>query len=236
LKLSTRKITVVGLLGALTVALGFMPVGGFIPVPTPAGSATTMHIPTILAGILEGPGAGALVGGIFGAFSFWRAQTNPNPVAKLMFSNPLIAFLPRILIGVASHYVFCLGKGTFGRAVLMCATVAALGHTGYWSFSNQPLAWRWAAAILLGAVGVLAIVLINRKSGSQGPALAAISGSAINTIGVMGLSVLFGYVPVQAAVAVGVTHGIPEALVAMILTDLIYRGTRRVRGQEKPAT
>ena len=118
----------------------------------------------------------------------------------------------------------------------MCVTVAALGHTGYWSFSNQPLAWRWAAAILLGAVGVLAIVLINRKSGSQGPALAAISGSAINTIGVMGLSVLFGYVPVQAAVAVGVTHGIPEALVAMILTDLIYRGTRRVRGQEKPAT
>ncbi|HHT84641.1 MAG: ECF transporter S component [Bacillota bacterium] len=235
LKLSTRKITLVGLLGAMTVALGFMPVGGFIPVPTPAGSATTMHIPTILAGVLEGPVAGALVGAIFGGFSLWRAQTNPNPIAKLMFSNPLVAFLPRILIGVVSHYVFRLGRGTLGRVLLMCVTVAALGHTGYWSFAGQPVAWRWAAAVVLGAAGAAAIILINRKSGNQGPALAAVSGSITNTIGVMGLSVLFKYVPVQAAVAVGITHGIPEALVAMILTDLIYRGTRPLRGQERPA-
>ena len=102
--------------------------------PTPAGSATTMHIPTILAGVLEGPVAGAIVGAIFGGFSFWRAQTNPNPVAKLMFSNPLIAFLPRVLIGVVSHYVYKLARGTSGRALLMFVTAAALGHTGYWSF------------------------------------------------------------------------------------------------------
>jgi hypothetical protein len=117
----------------------------------------------------------------------------------------------------------------------MCVTVAALGHTGYWSFAGQPVAWRWAAAVVLGAAGAAAIILINRKSGNQGPALAAVSGSITNTIGVMGLSVLFKYVPVQAAVAVGITHGIPEALVAMILTDLIYRGTRPLRGQERPA-
>ena len=35
-KMSTRQITLVGILGAITIALGFMPVGGFIPVPTPA--------------------------------------------------------------------------------------------------------------------------------------------------------------------------------------------------------
>ena len=75
MKLSVRQITLVGILGAMTVALGFMPVGGFIPVPTPAGSATTMHIPTILAGVFEGPVAGGIVGAIFGGFSFWRAQT-----------------------------------------------------------------------------------------------------------------------------------------------------------------
>ncbi|HOP71215.1 MAG: ECF transporter S component [Bacillota bacterium] len=229
MKLSTRKITSIGLLGALTVALGFMPVGGFIPVPTPAGSATTMHIPTILAGVLEGPVAGAIVGAIFGGFSFWRAQTNPNPVAKLMFSNPLIAFLPRVLIGVVSHYVYKLARGTSGRALLMFVTAAALGHTGYWSFAGKPSAWRWLFALLLGGIGVAVIVLVNRKSTNQGPALAAVSGSIANTVGVMGLSVLFKYVPAEAAVAVGITHGIPEALVAMVLTDLIYRGTRSFR-------
>ena len=55
------------------------------------------------------------------------------------------------------------------------------------------------------------------------------TGSITNTVGVMGLSAAFGYMPVQAAVAVGVTHGVPEAIVAMVLTDLIDKGTRSIR-------
>lgn len=229
MKLSTRQITLVGILGALTVALGFLPIGGFIPVPTPAGSATTMHIPTILAGIFEGPVAGAIVGAIFGGFSFWRAQTNPNPVAKLMFTNPVIAFLPRILIGVVSHYIYSTSQGTIGQVVLMLMLMFTLGHTGYWSFAEQPQAFRWVIAILFAVAGLVAVILINRKSSKQGAALAAISGSLTNTIGVMGLSTVFGYLPVQAAVTVGIMHGVPEAIVAMVLTDLIYRGTRPIR-------
>ncbi len=229
MKLSVRQITLVGILGAMTVALGFMPVGGFIPVPTPAGSATTMHIPTILAGVFEGPVAGGIVGAIFGGFSFWRAQTQVNPVAKLMFTNPVIAFLPRILIGVASHYVYSLAKGKRGQVVLMAVTCAALGHTGYWAAGDRAQALRWLAAVLFGLAGPGLILLVNRKRNTPGPALAAVSGSIMNTAGVMGLSVAFRYLPVQAAAAVGFMHGIPEALVAMVLTDLIYRGTRHFR-------
>src|SRR3989337_68234 len=92
-RFSTRDITITGTLGAVAVVLGLVPGIGFIPAPTPAGSATTMHIPVILAGMLEGPVVGALVGAIFGFFSFTRATI---PV----FKNPIIAFGPRILIGV----------------------------------------------------------------------------------------------------------------------------------------
>ncbi|MGI6627102.1 MAG: ECF transporter S component [Bacillota bacterium] len=229
MRLSVRQITLVGILGAMTVALGFMPVGGFIPVPTPAGSATTMHIPTILAGIFEGPVAGGIVGAIFGGFSFWRAQTQANPVAKLMFTNPLIAFLPRILIGVVSHYVYSLAKGRKGHFALMSMACVALGHTGYWAFGGKPQAYRFVAAALFGLGGLALIVLVNRRANIPGPALAAVTGSITNTAGVMGLSVAFGYLPVQAAAGVGVMHGIPEAMVAMVLTDLIYRGTRHIR-------
>lgn len=228
-KMSTRQITLVGILGAITIALGFMPVGGFIPVPTPAGSATTMHIPAILAGIFEGPVAGGIVGAIFGAFSFWRAQTDVNPISKLMFTNPVIAFVPRILIGVVSHYVYSLAKGKKGQIALMCVTGIALGHTGYWAFEDKSQWVRWSTAILLGVLSVALIAFINKKSSVPGPALAAVAGSLTNTIGVMGLSVVFMYLPIEAAAAVGVMHGIPEALVAMILTDLIYRGTKSVR-------
>ncbi|MBE3598430.1 MAG: ECF transporter S component [Limnochordaceae bacterium] len=85
---------VTALMSALVVALGLTP-AGFVPVPTPAGAATTIHIPVILAALAEGPAAGAVTGLLFGAFSFWRAITAaPNPIARMMFSDPLVAFGP----------------------------------------------------------------------------------------------------------------------------------------------
>ncbi len=45
-----RRIITAGLLLAITLLLAFTPVG-FIPVPTPAGSATIAHIPTIIGGV-----------------------------------------------------------------------------------------------------------------------------------------------------------------------------------------
>ncbi len=226
MKLSTRQIALVGMLGAITVALGLMPVGGFIPVPTPAGSATTMHLPTILAGIVEGPVSGGMVGAIFGAFSFWRAQTNPNPVAKLMFTNPLIAFGPRILIGVVSAYVFRLVKGKRGQTILAFAAGIMVGHTAYLALVRFSMAVRWAGALLLGGCSAGLLFLVQARYG-HGPALAAICGSFTNTMGVLGLAVAFGYVPAEAALAVGVLQGVPEGIVAMVLASLVYRSIKR---------
>ena len=70
--MTTRKLVISGVLGAICIIMGAVPVLGFIPVPTPAGHATIMHVPVILAGILEGPAAGAFVGFIFGLFSLLR--------------------------------------------------------------------------------------------------------------------------------------------------------------------
>ena len=89
-KLTTRQMAISGMLGAIAILLGITRLG-FIPVPTPAGHATIMHIPAILGGIIEGPLVGALTGLIFGIYSFANA-TNP------MFADPLIAILPRIFI------------------------------------------------------------------------------------------------------------------------------------------
>ena len=44
MKLNTRQIVISGLLVALALVLGVTGLG-FIPVPTPAGAATLMHIP-----------------------------------------------------------------------------------------------------------------------------------------------------------------------------------------------
>ncbi|ADQ14213.1 ECF transporter S component [Halanaerobium hydrogeniformans] len=98
IKLKTRQIVIAGMLGAISIILGATGLG-LIPVPTPAGHVTIMHLPAILGGIIEGPAVGLLIGLIFGVFSFLRA-TNP------IFADPLIAILPRLFIGVAAYYSY----------------------------------------------------------------------------------------------------------------------------------
>lgn len=95
--LGAKGLTVAGMLGALSIVLGMTPIG-FIPLPTGI-QATTMHIPTIMAAILGGPITGVLVGLIFGVSSFLRAT-------NVFFANPIIAILPRLLIGVVSYYSY----------------------------------------------------------------------------------------------------------------------------------
>lgn len=92
MKMSTRQIVMAGLLSALTVALGATG-WGFIPIPTPAGAATVMHIPVIIAGIMEGPLVGAFVGLLFSLFT-------------IQFAPPWVVIPARLLIGPAAYLVF----------------------------------------------------------------------------------------------------------------------------------
>ncbi len=167
---TTRRIVISGMLGAISIVLGSTGLG-FIPVPTPAAHATIMHVPAILGGVIEGPLVGLLIGLIFGLFSFTRA-TAP------FFADPVIAILPRLLIGVLAYY-------------------------SYRSFAstNKNLAFIAAGAV----------------------------GTAINTIGVLGLATLRGYLPLEASVVTGLVQGIPEMIVAALLTSLIGKAVLSYR-------
>lgn len=100
--LTTRDIVIIGILGAITVALGMTPLG-FVPIGPL--NATTMHIPVLIAAFIEGPVVGGFVGLIFGLSSLFNAITRPTPIS-FVFYNPLISILPRILLGVISAYIF----------------------------------------------------------------------------------------------------------------------------------
>lgn len=125
MQLPVRKIAVAGLLGSVSVIMGYVfPVLGFIPVPTAAGSATLMHIPAILGGVTEGPVVGGFVGFVFGLLSFLRA-TNPA------FADPLISIVPRVLIGVLAAYTFAgLRRTGITFRLAASAVVGTLVNTG----------------------------------------------------------------------------------------------------------
>lgn len=96
--INTRKIVVAGVLGAIAIVLGVTQ-WGFIPVPNMTGRATIMHIPAIIGAVLEGPVVGVLAGLIFGIFSMLNDTTG-------LFANPLIAVVPRLMIGLTSWLTY----------------------------------------------------------------------------------------------------------------------------------
>lgn len=157
---SFRKpsLPIIGCLILVSVVLGTTDVG-YIAVPTIAGHVTTMHLPTIVASLVEGWPVGMVVGVIFGMTSIYMS-------GAAMMSDPLVALLPRILVGLTPYLCY----------------VAMRGYHEYVRL-----------------------------------ALSAIVGSLTNTIGVLGLAYVFGYMEPLAALNVGMVHGLPESVVAGIV-------------------
>jgi uncharacterized membrane protein len=131
----TRKIVVTAVLSAVTIVLGLLPFGGYIPFF--GISVTILAIPVIIGAILEGPIVGAGIGLMFGLTSLYQAATAPKSPLDPLFVNPLLSVLPRMLIGPVAWLVWSalkrwkviglLAAGFFGS---YANTVFVLGMFG----------------------------------------------------------------------------------------------------------
>ena len=133
----TRKIVVTAVLSAITIVLGLLPFGGYIPF---AGiSITILTIPVIIGAILEGPVVGVGIGLIFGLTSMYQAATAPKSPLDPLFVNPLLSVLPRMLIGPVAWLVWSALKR------FKVVGLIAAGFLG--SYSNT--------VFVLGALGLI---------------------------------------------------------------------------------
>ena len=185
---TVRRLTVTGMLGAISVVLGMTPLG-FIPIGTT--NATIMHIPVIIGAIVEGPIVGMFVGLIFGISSLIRSITIPTPTS-FVFWNPLVSILPRILIGLASYYIYKLSiKTTKNEAV-------SLGIAG-------------AIGTLVNTLGVLGMIYVLYAE----KFVTAIGLSADNAFKIIS--------------GIGITNGLPEMFVAMIIVTAVVKAIKKVK-------
>ena len=113
---NTRKMVLSALLGGIIVLLNFTPIGY---IQLPIIKATIIHVPVIIGSILLGPKIGAGLGVVFGltslynntfaptllSFAFSPAITVPGTDSG-SWTALLVAFLPRILVGVFPYYVY----------------------------------------------------------------------------------------------------------------------------------
>jgi uncharacterized membrane protein len=101
----TFRMVLLGMLSAIIIIQTTVPFLGYIPIGPL--SLTIIQITVIIAAIVLGTKEGAIVGGIWGIITFIRAFVAPTSViAPIVFTNPLVSVLPRILIGVVAAYVF----------------------------------------------------------------------------------------------------------------------------------
>ena len=160
--LSVRKIVVAGVLAAIAILLGYTRLG-FIPVPNLSGNATIMHVPAIIGAVLEGPAVGSLIGGLFGLFSFIQAE---SPI----FKNPIVAILPRLIIGITAYYSYVVLKRWNEYAALAVSgvvgsltnTILVLGMAGLFGLlpwaAMLPVVPQAIAEAIIAAIITVAVV------------------------------------------------------------------------------
>ncbi|CVI66826.1 Pantothenic acid transporter PanT [Clostridiales bacterium CHKCI001] len=200
----TQEMVLTAIFAAIIIAMANIPYLGYLNFGVV--SATLIHIPVIIGAILIGPKAGAFLGFVFGATSLIRATFQPN-LSSFAFSpfyaggnmwSLVICFVPRILIGIVSYYVF------YGLV------------NGFKKHKKE-----------------------NKKRGGLETIsllIAGIAGSMTNTLLVMNLIFVFfsdQYGAVQGVAGSGaiykfivgviVVNGIPEAIIAGILTAMVCK-------------
>ncbi|EHR33998.1 ECF transporter S component [Helcococcus kunzii] len=98
-----KDLTILGIMTAIIIVMVAVPGLGYIPIGIM--NATIVHIPVIILAIVKGPKLGALLGLVFGITSILNAILRPV-ITSYIFMNPLVAVLPRVLIGLGTGYIF----------------------------------------------------------------------------------------------------------------------------------
>ncbi|EGP4917777.1 ECF transporter S component, partial [Enterococcus faecium] len=140
--------------------LGFIPLGVI--------SLTIIHITVIIAAVVLGTKYGMIVGGFWGISTIIKAYTMPiTPFDTLVFTNPIISVVPRILVGFTAGIVFHLIYSHYKSIIIgsilsgvlgsLTNTILVLGGMGI--FYSQPTAeiYGVTSAVLLKTLMGIAI-------------------------------------------------------------------------------
>lgn len=173
----TRRLVLIGALGGISIFLG---VSGLGLIRLPIFSLTIMHIPVIIGALLEGPVVGISVGLIFGLFSMYQNITAPG-LTSFIFWNPIVALIPRMLIGIVAYYSFKLFKSKIKNTVVCAGIAAVLG-----TLTNT-----------IGVLGLTYILYLDQYAQAREISREAVAGTLLT---------------------VGLTNGIPEAIVSALIT------------------
>lgn len=102
-----HRIALLGILTAIILIQNFVPFLGNIPIPPL--NPTIIHITVIVATLTMSTTDGIIIGTIWGLTRMFRAYTMPaSPLDLMLWTNPMIALVPRMLIGLFTGWSYKL--------------------------------------------------------------------------------------------------------------------------------
>ena len=204
-RLTIQWMTGTAMMVAVTLVLANTPLG---LIRMPFLTATTLHIPVIIATLVLGLEAGVVTGVVFGVNSLISNLTNASFFAPF-FINPLVSVLPRVMFPVAVHLLAKLSERIFSR----------------WD-SHKLVAYILSSAVgtALHTVMVMGMIyLLNAQKIAQ----MLIDGAGVpEVIAQRGVG--------TGIVVLGVTNGIPEMIVAAVIAPVIALALNRAMGRIRP--
>ena len=204
-KMDTRYMAMLAMFCGVLLVMGMTGLG-FIQLPVI--KATTMHIPVILGAVVLGPGAGGVLGGLFGLCSIWANTTSPGLLSfafsPFMSTEGLpgvlkslwIALGCRILFGVIAGWLWKLCKKVLKQdyiALPVTAAVSAICHT----------------MLVMGSIYFL---LAEQYAAAKNVAVTAVFGLVMGTV---------------------TASGVPEAIAAAILVTIIGKALLHLMARMK---
>ncbi len=193
----TRDFVLTSLFIAIICLLAFVPYLGYIPLGPI--NATTIHIPVIIGALYLGPKKGALLGGVFGLTSLLN-NTFKGGLTAFVFSpvysvnlegNPVLSALKSLLICFVPRILIGVA------AYYMCVLVYKL-------LKGRLLAGVYIAAGLAGSLTNTLLVMHG---------IFLLFGDAYASANELNADVLY-----YTILGIIGTNGIPEAIVASLLT------------------
>lgn len=168
------EIAVISVFTALIIVMASVPWLGFITIGII--SLTTVHIPVLIGGIFGGRKVSLSLGLVFGISSLIVALTRPVTPIDLLFQNPIISVIPRVLFGWILYELYAyLNKQMKNRftAITISMVLSTLIHTilvllplyliggAETYFGSAFLPFLWAVLIANGFWEMLAAGLIG---------------------------------------------------------------------------
>lgn len=204
-KSNVRKMVTLAMMAGILLVMGMTGIG-FIPLPVI--KATTMHIPVILGAILLGPGAGAVLGGVFGLCSIWANTTAPGLLSfafsPFMSTTGLLGAAKAVWIGLGCRILFGAIAGWLWKllkhwrmkdliALPVSAAIGTICHT-------------------LLVMGSIYFLLAQQYAEVKNVALSAVFGLVMGTV---------------------TASGIPEAIAAAVIVTVIGKALLRLLAEQQ---